>query len=107
MLKSWVLSLFLALLFFFPCISLASSSNEFTDIEVADQERGSVASAKSKDLKEASHRGEINVEDYGTVDPSPTTKASIRPGPIQHGSPINPYIPKPPTPPPANPEDGG
>lgn len=39
--------------------------------------------------------GHLNLEDYGPNDPAPSSKASIRPGPIQHGTPYIPYIPKP------------
>lgn len=46
------------------------------------------------------------LEDYRPVDPSPSSKASIRPGPIQHGTPLMPYIPKP-SPPPGHPKDLG
>ncbi|XP_019084599.1 PREDICTED: uncharacterized protein LOC109126021 [Camelina sativa] len=46
----------------------------------------------------ASTEMKVGLEDYNfPVDPSPTTKASIKPGPIEHGSPLNPYIPKPPS----------
>lgn len=44
---------------------------------------------------------DMNVEDYNPIDPVPSSKASIKPGPIEHGTPLNPYIPKlspPPTP---------
>ncbi|XP_021732942.1 uncharacterized protein LOC110699722 isoform X2 [Chenopodium quinoa] len=44
--------------------------------------------------------GDVNLEDYGPVDPSPS-QASIDHGPIEHGSPSHPYIPKPKPPPPA------
>ncbi|OIT33072.1 PREDICTED: uncharacterized protein LOC109206469 [Nicotiana attenuata] len=45
--------------------------------------------------------GKINLEDYRRIDPVPSSKASVRPGPIQHGTPLMPYIPKqPPSPPP-------
>lgn len=37
----------------------------------------------------------LNLEDYGPNDPAPSSKASIRPGPIQHGTPLMPYLPKP------------
>ncbi|CAB69836.1 putative protein [Arabidopsis thaliana] len=52
------------------------------------------------------------LKDYNfPVDPTPTTKASIKPGPIEHGTPLNPYIPKPPSPssspPPQQSQDGG
>lgn len=54
----------------------------------------------------------VGLEDYNfPVDPTPTTKASIKPGPIEHGTPLNPYIPKPPSPssspPPQQSQDGG
>ncbi|XP_006362062.2 uncharacterized protein [Solanum tuberosum] len=44
--------------------------------------------------------GKINLEDYRPIDPVPSSKASVRPGPIQHGTPLMPYIPKQPSPPP-------
>ncbi|OMO70723.1 hypothetical protein COLO4_28524 [Corchorus olitorius] len=37
----------------------------------------------------------VDVDDYGRIDPVPSSKASIKPGPIEHGSPLIPYIPKP------------
>ncbi|KAK9148745.1 hypothetical protein Scep_007502 [Stephania cephalantha] len=42
--------------------------------------------------------GGMNLEDYRPIDPAPSSGASIRTGPIEHGSPVNPYIPKPPPP---------
>jgi len=41
--------------------------------------------------------GLVHLTDYYSVDPPPRspTKASLLPGPIEHGSPVNPYIPKP------------
>ncbi|XP_009591082.1 uncharacterized protein LOC107762507 [Nicotiana tabacum] len=45
--------------------------------------------------------GKIYLEDYRRIDPVPSSKASVRPGPIQHGTPLMPYVPKqPPSPPP-------
>ncbi|KAK3029808.1 hypothetical protein RJ639_038250, partial [Escallonia herrerae] len=68
----------------------------------------------SRKLKENSHKGisdksgggNINLEDYLSIDPVPSSKASIRPGPIQHGTPLMPYIPKPspPSPGPSHPK---
>ncbi|XVF36396.1 hypothetical protein REPUB_Repub19eG0055100 [Reevesia pubescens] len=49
--------------------------------------------------------GNIDLEDYHPIDPVPSSKASIKPGPIEHGSPLIPYIPKPS--PPAHPKTGG
>ncbi|KAG9135323.1 hypothetical protein Leryth_015217 [Lithospermum erythrorhizon] len=48
----------------------------------------------------------IELEDYRPLDPVPTYKASIRPGPIQHGTPLMPYIPKP-APPASSPASPG
>ncbi|KAL4280430.1 hypothetical protein GQ457_03G041000 [Hibiscus cannabinus] len=47
----------------------------------------------------------VDMEDYHPIDPVPSSKASIKPGPIEHGSPLIPYIPKPS--PPGNPRIGG
>lgn len=43
------------------------------------------------------NRGEatVTLEDYHPIDPVPSSKASVKPGPIEHGTPIIPYIPKP------------
>lgn len=37
--------------------------------------------------------GNASLEDYRPIDPVPSSKASVRPGPIQHGTPLMPYIP--------------
>jgi hypothetical protein len=63
-------------------------------------------------LLASSSEMKVGLEDYNfPVDPTPTTKASIKPGPIEHGTPLNPYIPKPPSPssspPPQQSQDGG
>lgn len=49
--------------------------------------------------------GNVNLEDYHPIDPVPSSKASLKPGPIQHGSPLIPFIPKPS--PPGHPKPGG
>ncbi|XP_072147177.1 uncharacterized protein [Setaria viridis] len=46
----------------------------------------------------------IRTDDYQPVDPSPSSKATIRPGPIEHGAPILPYVPQYPPPPGGHPE---
>jgi hypothetical protein len=48
--------------------------------------------------------GKVNLDDYRPIDPVPSSKASIRPGPIQHGTPLMPYIPRPS--PPSQPNNG-
>ncbi|XP_010688413.2 uncharacterized protein LOC104902355 isoform X1 [Beta vulgaris subsp. vulgaris] len=56
---------------------------------------------------EGSCNGDVSLEDYRPFDPSPSSKASIRPGPIEHGTPIIPYIPNPkPAPPRPSNHDG-
>ncbi|XP_072992067.1 uncharacterized protein [Typha latifolia] len=45
-----------------------------------------------------SNSAKVNMEDYPPFDPSPNSKASIKAGPIEHGTPLMPYIPQP-TPP--------
>ncbi|KAJ6399947.1 hypothetical protein OIU84_015574 [Salix udensis] len=49
----------------------------------------------------------VNLEDYHPIDPVPSSKAIIRPGPIVHGTPLNPYIPKPSPPGPGHPKPLG
>ncbi|XP_050366437.1 uncharacterized protein LOC126784932 [Argentina anserina] len=53
------------------------------------------------------HKGNVDLDDYRPIDPSPSSKASIRPGPIEHSAPINPYIPKPSLSPPHPPSPSG
>uniref|UniRef100_A0A0D9VQZ2 Uncharacterized protein n=1 Tax=Leersia perrieri TaxID=77586 RepID=A0A0D9VQZ2_9ORYZ len=44
----------------------------------------------------------VRIDDYRPVDPSPNSKATIGAGPIEHGTPLLPYVPRP-TPPPDHP----
>ncbi|XP_031381907.1 uncharacterized protein LOC116196365 [Punica granatum] len=41
-----------------------------------------------------SNAGDMDLDDYHRIDPSPSSKA-IQPGPIQHGTPLMPFIPEP------------
>ncbi|KAL7085297.1 hypothetical protein ACP275_14G273600 [Erythranthe tilingii] len=54
-------------------------------------------------LGEEDQNNNVKLEDYGVIDPVPSTTTSIRPGPIQHGTPLLPYIPEP-SPPPTQPD---
>ncbi|KQK23022.1 hypothetical protein BRADI_1g70800v3 [Brachypodium distachyon] len=47
---------------------------------------------------------DVRTDDYRPVDPSPRTKASIGAGPIEHGAPVFPYVPRY-RPPSGHPED--
>ncbi|KAK8596870.1 hypothetical protein V6N13_001476 [Hibiscus sabdariffa] len=52
-------------------------------------------------------KSEVDLEDYRhRIDPVPSSKASIKHGPIEHGTPLNPFIPKP-SPPPGHSETDG
>ncbi|KAL3840476.1 hypothetical protein ACJIZ3_025067 [Penstemon smallii] len=53
----------------------------------------------SPDEDEDDDIGQVNLEDYRPFDPVPSSTASIRPGPIEHGTPLMPFIPKPSPPP--------
>ncbi|XP_019156598.1 PREDICTED: uncharacterized protein LOC109153215 isoform X2 [Ipomoea nil] len=57
----------------------------------------------NRKLKDASaydgDGGKAYTDDYGPIDPVPSSKASVKPGPIQHGTPLMPYIPIPSPPP--------
>ncbi|XP_038897195.1 uncharacterized protein LOC120085331 [Benincasa hispida] len=49
--------------------------------------------------------GNMNLYDYSPIDPVPTSKRSIKHGPIEHGSPLIPHMPNPS--PPDQPQPGG
>ncbi|KAG2693831.1 hypothetical protein I3760_08G114000 [Carya illinoinensis] len=69
----------------------------------------------SRRLKENDHNsrsekkhcqiGDVNLDDYHPIDPVPSSKASFKPGPIEHGTPLIPHIPRPS--PPTHLENGG
>ncbi|KAG6631344.1 hypothetical protein CIPAW_13G085100, partial [Carya illinoinensis] len=69
----------------------------------------------SRRLKENGHNsrsekkhcqiGDVNLDDYHPIDPVSSSKASFKPGPIEHKTPLMPHIPRPS--PPTHPENGG
>ncbi|XP_042494773.1 uncharacterized protein LOC122074047 [Macadamia integrifolia] len=80
-----------------------SSTSTFSNAMFTDhQDIGTMAaSRKLKDNNYGTHTekmkrdgGNVNLEDYGSIDPSPSSKA-IESGPIEHGTPLMPYIPNP------------
>ncbi|KAK3020739.1 hypothetical protein RJ639_047867 [Escallonia herrerae] len=105
----------LVLPLFFACDTIFNL--HYVCVKFNCHEIGMTLPAASRKLKENSHKGisdksgggNINLEDYLPIDPVPSSKASIRPGPIQHGTPLMPYIPKPspPSPGPSHPKHGG
>ncbi|CAL1395893.1 unnamed protein product [Linum trigynum] len=52
--------------------------------------------------EEEEEAGDVGLQDYRPIDPVPSSKAAVKPGPIEHGTPLNPFIPRspPPAPPP-------
>ncbi|GMI91097.1 hypothetical protein HRI_002779000 [Hibiscus trionum] len=85
-----------------------SSSPGMEFVRHSDGTRVTGISRKLKGIGDSLSNGkqrDVDMDDYQPIDPVPSSKASIKPGPIEHGSPLNPYIPKPP--PPDNPKIGG
>ncbi|KAJ4836576.1 hypothetical protein Tsubulata_039785 [Turnera subulata] len=82
----------------------------FLDLSPASTCMPTAVAATSRKLKENGNNpssADMNLEDYRPIDPVPSSKASIKPGPIQHGTPLNPFIPKPAPPSPVHPGSGG
>ncbi|KAL9143850.1 hypothetical protein ABFS82_14G260900 [Erythranthe guttata] len=90
-------------------IYLAYSSNARTTSNPEDCRKGKTTiTIKRRNLikvniGEEDNNNDVQLEDYGVIDPVPSTTTSIRPGPIQHGTPLLPFIPEP-SPPPTHPD---
>ncbi|XWS24133.1 hypothetical protein CRYUN_Cryun28dG0074500 [Craigia yunnanensis] len=88
-----------------------SSSSSIPGMEFSQTGDGTSIAGTSRKLKGNGYnpsnekKSNVDLEDYHPIDPVPNSKASIKPGPIEHGSPLIPYIPKPS--PPSNPKIGG
>nr|XP_043618550.1 uncharacterized protein LOC122590291 [Erigeron canadensis]XP_043618551.1 uncharacterized protein LOC122590291 [Erigeron canadensis] len=85
-----------ALLFFF----LSSLPPPTAGDHLVHQKKIMYLTKPIRKLKEENHdenaNGNMDVDDYLPNDPVPSSKAtSLRPGPIEHGTPLMPYIPKP------------
>ncbi|KAK1366907.1 Unconventional myosin-VIIb like [Heracleum sosnowskyi] len=97
----WVLLLMLGAALI--CISFTGKScaPKSTGVASTEDEKDTVVAVTSRKLKYLdysqvsgnSNAGSISPQDYGPVDPVPSSKASIQAGPIQHGTPLMPYIP--------------
>ncbi|KAI3491378.1 hypothetical protein L1887_44305 [Cichorium endivia] len=58
-----------------------------------------------ENTRDESDNGNVDIYDYVPNDPVPSSKAAaLRPGPIEHGTPLMPYIPKPSPPGPNDPK---
>ncbi|KAJ6675922.1 hypothetical protein OIU85_012014 [Salix viminalis] len=80
--------------------------NVIPDVIFTDSSDSMAMATTSRKLKTNAH-DVVNLEDYHPIDPVPSSKAIIRPGPIVHGTPLNPYIPKPSPPGPGHPKPLG
>nr|GMD96381.1 Unconventional myosin-VIIb like [Ipomoea batatas] len=88
-------------------IYVVCSSKDSASLTWPGNDMTSTAINNRKLMKDASNAqsayngdgGKAYTDDYGPIDPVPNSKASVRPGPIQHGTPLMPYIPIPSPPP--------
>ncbi|KAA8528475.1 hypothetical protein F0562_035830 [Nyssa sinensis] len=87
----------------FLAFSAEGSTSSLPDMAFTRHGNGMTMTGTSRKLKENGYTsssdkadaGNVNLEDYHPIDPVPSSKASLEPGPIQHGTPLIPYIPKP------------
>ncbi|EEF52298.1 uncharacterized protein LOC8288506 [Ricinus communis] len=105
-----------ALMFFNLSCTTTSTSLSISDVFFTGRGGELIMTATSRKLKENNYypstdkKGDtslLNLDDYHPIDPVPSSKASIKPGPIEHGTPLNPFIPKPSAPSPAPPKKVG
>lgn len=108
----WVLFFVFGTAMVLLSFSTEASTSAVPDMALTSYGDGMAVMARNRKLKENGYAsrtksdvGGVNLEDYHPIDPVPSSKASIRPGPIQHGTPFMPYIPKPS--PPGHPKRGG
>ncbi|QCD99017.1 hypothetical protein DEO72_LG7g296 [Vigna unguiculata] len=90
---------------FFNILIPTTATPEFTGTNYGDKATLVAVSRKLKEngknvksgMSKNDDMSRVILTDYYPVDPPPNSrpKASLNPGPIQHGSPLNPYIPKP------------
>ncbi|PPR84405.1 hypothetical protein GOBAR_AA36312 [Gossypium barbadense] len=97
--------------FAFSSSSIPAALEDGLGMEFLQHVDGTSMSETSRKLKGSGYspsnekKSNVDVDDYDPIDPVPSSKASIKPGPIEHGSPLIPYIPKPS--PPDHPKIGG
>ncbi|XP_077233445.1 uncharacterized protein LOC143875727 [Tasmannia lanceolata] len=92
---------------------LKFSSSSFPDLVYPVRGESITTMTTHRKLKESGiaekkpELGNVNLEDYHNIDPVPSSKASIKSGPIEHGTPLMPSIPQPTPPAPTHPRRGG
>ncbi|GAV70487.1 hypothetical protein CFOL_v3_13985 [Cephalotus follicularis] len=100
----WILFFVSCTAFMFLSLSSSRTGPSIPDV-IYNNHDGSMAMASTdRNLKEINgfdpgadekELGDVSVDDYHPIDPVPSSKASIKTGPIEHGRPLIPYIPRP------------
>ncbi|KAL8244320.1 hypothetical protein R6Q59_010578 [Mikania micrantha] len=103
MMKGWVV--FIGMILLCLCSSLFSGYGDANKVNFhrfrklkASHLYGSNNSVNTNVDNLEGKTSNIDLLDYHQTDPVPSSKASIRHGPIQHDVPLLPYIPEPPSP---------
>ncbi|CAJ2677743.1 hypothetical protein L195_g017420 [Trifolium pratense] len=86
----------------FPDLVNSRCGDKITPIAVSRKLKENVHGIKSS--KKVDKGDQVTLEDYNPVDPSPDAAKNVNPGPIEHGTPFMPFIPK--SPPPSQPTPG-
>ncbi|XP_061355681.1 uncharacterized protein LOC133300187 [Gastrolobium bilobum] len=79
----------------FPDLVATNCGDRTTLIATSRKLKENGSNIRSKNKGDIGH---VTLDDYNPIDPVPSAKASVNPGPIEHGTPLMPYIPKPPPP---------
>ncbi|PON54274.1 hypothetical protein PanWU01x14_196640 [Parasponia andersonii] len=100
----WVMFFVVWTALMFLNISSYITGSRVHDMLFTNHGDGSTGIVISRKLKETNYKQNIKgnrdeatvkLDDYHPIDPVPSSKASVKPGPIEHGTPLIPYIPKP------------
>ncbi|KAK2452620.1 hypothetical protein QL285_000396 [Trifolium repens] len=81
-----------------PDLLSSRCGDKTTSIAVTRKLKENIHTIKSNE--KINKGNQVTLDDYNPINPSPSTsKHNVHPGPIQHGAPLMPFIPKPPPPP--------
>ncbi|XP_057973417.1 uncharacterized protein LOC131161587 [Malania oleifera] len=99
-LRVWVLCSLVGTALIYFNVNCSTTNSLFPAMDLNYVDGSIMMTTRLRKLKEhtptvkKSNAGTVNLEDYLPIDPVPSSKASLRPGPIQHGTPLKPYIPQ-------------
>ncbi|CAI8584784.1 unnamed protein product [Vicia faba] len=78
----------------FPDLVGTKCVDETPPIRVSRKLKENVNNIKSNEKGYLDEEGRVSVEDYNPVDPTPgRDQKNVNPGPIEHGTPLIPFIP--------------